>query len=135
MQSFGFSRRKEKMRRKYSYYGNIAAIIRELMAFPVSLRELEQKTGIAYETLRPMMNALKKEQVVHIAMWKIDSMNRASIACYSLGFGVDAPKRQPKTGAQRSMKYKNKIRDKSDPLQYVRSTKSSDIDQAMRNWL
>lgn len=123
------------MRRKYSYYGNIAAIIRELMAFPVSLRELEQKTGIAYETLRPMMNALKKEQVVHIAMWKIDSMNRASIACYSLGFGVDAPKRQPKTGAQRSMKYKNKIRDKSDPLKYVRSTKSSDIDQAMRNWL
>lgn len=135
MQSSGFSRRKEKMRRKYSYYGNIAAIIRELMAFPVSIRELEAKTGIAYETLRPMMNALKKEQVVHIAMWKIDSMNRASIACYSLGFGVDAPKRQPKTGAQRSMKYKNKIRDKSDPLQYVRSTKSSDIDQAMRNWI
>lgn len=135
MQSSGFLRRKEKMRRKYSYYGNIAAIIRELMAFPVSLRELEQKTGIAYETLRPMMNALKKEQVVHIAMWKIDSMNRASIACYSLGFGVDAPKRQPKTGAQRSMKYKNKIRDREDPLQYVRSTKSSDIDQAMRNWL
>lgn len=135
MQSFGFSRRKEKMRRKYSYYGNIAAIIRELMAFPVSIRELEAKTGIAYETLRPMMNALKKEQVVHIAMWKIDSMNRASIACYSLGFGVDAPKRQPKTGAQRSMKYKNKIRDREDPLQYVRSTKSSDIDQAMRNWI
>ena len=135
MQSFGFSRRKEKMRRKYSYYGNIAAMIRELMAFPVSIRELEAKTGIAYETLRPMMNALEKEQVVHIAMWKIDSMNRASIACYSLGFGVDAPKRQPKTGAQRSMKYKNKIRDREDPLQYVRSTKSSDIDQAMRNWI
>lgn len=135
MQSFGFSERKEKMRRKYSYYGNIAMIIRELLSFPKSLRELEAKTGIAYETLRPMMNALKKEQVVHIAMWKIDSMNRASIACYSLGFGVDAPKRQPKTGAQRSMKYKNKIRDKSDPLQYVRSTKSSDIDQAMRNWI
>lgn len=110
-------------------------IIRELLSFPKSLRELEAKTGIAYETLRPMMNALKKEQVVHIAMWKIDSMNRASIACYSLGFGVDAPKRQPKTGAQRSMKYKNKIRDREDPLQYVRSTKSSDIDQAMRNWI
>ena len=135
MQSFGFSKRIEKMRRKYSYYGNIAAIIRELIAFPVSIRELETKTGIAYETLRPMMNALKKEQVVHIAMWKIDSMNRASIACYSLGFGVDAPKRQPKTGAQRSMKYKNKIRDREYPLQYVKSTKSSDIDQAMRNWL
>ena len=135
MQSSGFLRRKEKMRRKYSYYGNIAAIIRELIAFPVSIRELATKTGIAYETLRPMMNALKKEQVVHIAMWKIDSMNRASIACYSLGFGVDAPKRQPKTGAQRSMKYKNKIRDKSDPLQYVRSTKASDIDQAIRNWI
>ena len=135
MQSFGFSKRIEKMRRKYSYYGNIAAIIRELIAFPVSIRELETKTGIAYETLRPMMNALKKEQVVHIAMWKIDSMNRASIACYSLGFGVDAPKRQPKTGAQRSMKYKNKIRDREYPLQYVKSTKSSDIDQAMRNWI
>jgi len=123
------------MRRKYSYYGNIASIIRELLAFPVSLRELEAKTGIAYETLRPMMNALKKEQVVHIAMWKVDSMNRASIACYSLGFGVDALKRKPKTGAQRSMKYKNKIRDKSDPLQYVRSTKANEIDQAIRNWI
>jgi hypothetical protein len=123
------------MRRKYSYYGNIAAIIRELITFPVSLRELEQKTGIAYETLRPMMNALRKEQVVHIAMWKIDSMNRASIACYSLGFGVDAPKRQPKTGAQRSMKYKNKIREKMDPMVSTRTTKTNAIDQAMRSWI
>ena len=129
------------MRRKYSYYANIAAIIRELTTYPVSLRELEQKTGIAYETLRPMMNALKKEQVVYIAFWRADNLNRMSIACYSLGFGVDAPKRQPKTGAQRSMKYKNKIRDKMDPLaaEKAHKVKSIDraiaLDKAMRSWI
>ena len=123
------------MRRKYSYYANIAAIIRELTTYPVSLRELEQKTGIAYETLRPMMNALKKEQVVYIAFWRADNLNRMSIACYSLGFGVDAPKRQPKTGAQRSMKYKNKIREKMDPMVSTRTTKTNEIDQAMRSWI
>jgi hypothetical protein len=101
----------------------------------VSLRELEQKTGIAYETLRPMMNALKKEQVVYIAFWRADNLNRMSIACYSLGFGVDAPKRQPKTGAQRSMKYKNKIREKMDPMVSTKTTKTNAIDQAMRNWI
>jgi RimJ/RimL family protein N-acetyltransferase len=123
------------MRRKFSYYANIAAIIRELITFPVSLRELEKKTGIAYETLRPMINALRKEQVVHIAMWKVDSMNRSSIACYSLGFGVDAPKRQPKTGAQRSMKYKNKMRDRLDPMKTIRTNKTNAIDEAMRYWI
>lgn len=122
-------------RRKYSYYANIASIIRELQNYPVSLKELEQKTGIHYETLRAMINALRKEQVVYIAFWRADGLNRMSIACYSLGFGVDAPKRQPKTGAQRSMKYKNKIREKVDPLKTTRTIKTNAVDQAMRSWI
>lgn len=122
-------------RRAYTYYGNWAAFIKLLHKAPASLREIEAKTGIHYETLRPMMKALHAAEAVHISHWRIDGMGRASIACYALGFGVDAPKRPPKTGAQRSMKYKNKKQAEAEraALPPMRITNNA-LDTALRGW-
>lgn len=124
-------------RRSYTYYGNWASIIKVLLTGPASLRELEDKTGVHYETLRPLMKALHAEGVVFVAQWKIDGMGRASIACYQLGFGCDAPKRKPKTPAQRTMKYKNKkLAAKEEPLGQTNTPliTNNTIDLALRGW-
>lgn len=124
-------------RRSYTYYDNWVRLLTAMLTAPASLRELEDKTGIHYETLRPLMKALHAGGVVHITGWRIDGMNRASIALYQLGFGPDAPKRKPKTPAQRSMKYKNKrLAREEAPLVGVSKTlvANNAIDMALRGW-
>ncbi len=73
-----------------------------------SLAEIAEKTPMHYERARGFLLDLKAEGVVHISAWRRDSMNRASIAIYTLGLGVDAPKPTPKTPTQRTRKYKTK---------------------------
>lgn len=124
-------------RRSYTYYGNWVSLLSAMLTAPVSLRELETKTGINYETLRPLMKALHQGGVVHVSHWRIDSMGRASIACYQLGFGVDAPKRKPKTPTQRTMAYINRKRAAAEePLPAATSTlvPNAALDQALRGW-
>jgi hypothetical protein len=73
-----------------------------------SLKELSEKTPMHYERAREFLLDLKAENVVHISAWRRDALNRASIAIYTLGVGVDAPKPAAKTPSQRTRKYKTK---------------------------
>lgn len=124
-------------RRSVGYYENWAGILQAMLTQPCTLRELAAKSGVHYETLRPLVNALHDAGVVHISHWKVDTMGRESIASYQLGFGVDAPKRPAKTGAQRSMKYKVKqVAKQQEPLrpQTPILVPNAAIDVAMRAW-
>lgn len=118
------------------YYDKLGRIIKALLTKPLSLRDLADETGVHYESLRPMINTLRESGVVFVSHWRVDGLGRASIACYQMGFGVDAPKRKPKTPAQRSMKYKNKKLAEQDALTPMSATlvANNAIDMAMRGW-
>lgn len=75
-----------------------------LMRGQYSLSELSEKTPMDYEVARKFLLDLKSEGVVHVCGWRRDKMNRASIAIYALGIGVDAPKPSAMTDMQRMMK-------------------------------
>lgn len=127
--------------KKFSRVGAHANIVRFLGAMvdgAHSLRALCDKTGIHYETLRPLINLLHEQGVVHISAWKLDSMGRQSIAVYQLGVGVDVPKRKPKTGSQRSLAYKyRKQAGEEDKLFKSVNTplvRNAGLDQALRGW-
>lgn len=96
------------MKQKSHYRRNAARLISLLMRGSCSLAELAEKTPMHYERVRCFMADLKAEGVVHISAWRRDSRNRASVALYSLGLGVDAPKPSSMTGLQRTRKYEAK---------------------------
>ena len=96
------------MKQKSHYRRNAARFISLLMRGSCSLAELTEKTPMHYERARTFLLDLKAEGVVHISAWRRDSRNRASIALYSLGLGVDAPKPSSMTGLQRTRKYEAK---------------------------
>lgn len=124
-------------KRSAGHYSLWASWLSAMLTKPYSLRELEAKTGIHYETLRPLMNALHEAGVVHVSHWRIDRMGRMSVAVYQLGFGVDARKRPIKTGAERTRKYKVKqLAKKETPLvpQTPILVPNAEIDTAMRAW-
>lgn len=124
-------------RRSYTYYGNWVSLLDAMLSGPVSLRDLVAKTGVNYETLRPLINALHEGGVVYVSHWRADSMGRMSIACYQLGFGVDALKRKPKTPSQRTRDYvKRKLAAQERPLQPATPVlvPNAELDQALRGW-
>ena len=97
------------MNPRSNYRRNAARFIRLLMRGNMSLAELAEQTPMHYERVRCFVADLKAEGVVHIAAWRRDSRNRASVAVYSLGLGVDAPKPSSMTGLQRTRKYEAKL--------------------------
>lgn len=91
-----------------SYRRNAARLISLLMQGRYSLTELAEKAPMHYERTRLFVLDLKAEGVVHISAWRRDSRNRASIALYALGIGIDAPKPSAQTALQRTRKYEAK---------------------------
>lgn len=91
-----------------SYRHNAARFISLLLAGHHSLADLARLTPMDYETARLFLKDLKRAGVVHVAAWRRDDMNRASIAIYALGHGVDALKPRAKTAVERTRKYKTK---------------------------
>lgn len=122
----------------YSRFGNHPNVVRFLKAMiqgPQSIRDISDKTSISYETVRPLIRLLHEEGVIHISHWRSDMMGRASIAVYALGIGIDAPKRKPKTGAQRSLAYKH--RQEAQTLITIGNAgriKNNHLDMALRSW-
>lgn len=124
-------------RRTIGYYSTLSRFLQALMTGPKSLKELADKAQVDYDTVRPMIRVLHADGVVHISHWRIDSMNRMSIACYQLGYGIDAPKRKPMTDSQRTMKWKNKrLAAQEKPLvgQSMTLVKNNAVDMALRGW-
>lgn len=114
---------------------NLIRLLGVMVRHDCSLNELSERSGIHYETLRPVIKMLHADGTVHISHWRIDSLGRQSIAVYRLGLGTDAAKRKPKTGAERSMTWKNKQEAKADRLESAGPViKNSTIDALLRTW-
>ena len=69
-----------------------AKLIRLLEEGRLSTEELAEQLGLHYLTVIEYLNALYKENVIHIHAWRKDNANRSSIRIYILGGGLDAKK-------------------------------------------
>jgi predicted ArsR family transcriptional regulator len=116
---------------------NIVALFKALLGPPLSIFDLVEKTGVSYDTTRPLIKRLHAEGLVHISHWKVDAMGRQCVAVYALGYGQDAPKRRPKTQAERSRaSYLRHTRGEVLPtVGNVGRLKAPALDHAMRGWL
>lgn len=127
------------MKRSVGHYKNWVSILNVLLSGPVSLADLVRKTGVDYDTIRPLMNELRKGEVVHIMGWRQDSCNRWAIAVYQLGMGVDAKKPKAKTGAQRmqARTHRKTAAEEDELFQPIGKPfiQNATIDNALRSWL
>lgn len=120
------------------YYNVWARVLKVMLDGTFSLKEIAAKTSIDYETLRPLINELRKNGVVYIESWRRDTKNRQSIAVYQLGIGVDAKKRPARTGVERTRAYKQRQRAADEDKLFKPTGKplvrDSAIDNALRAW-
>ncbi len=92
------------MNKTFGNHANISNFLTLMFKGPQSLRDIERETGMAYETVRHLARHLHGKGCVYIAGWRRDMMNRASIALYQIGIGVDVPKPRARTGTERTRK-------------------------------
>lgn len=127
------------MRRTAGHYATWTGVLAALLTAPCSLKDICAKSGVDYETVRPLVNELHKEGLLHITAWRRDGRNRASIAVYSLGFGVDVKKPPAKTPAARTMAYMNRKRvadeDKLFAADPPRPATNTILDTTLRSWI
>ena len=123
---------------KLGYKKNVSEMVYAMLCGPFTRFELEKRTGITYDTLCPIINAMHERGALHISAWKQDSMGRQTIAVYTLGIGVDVPKRKPKTHAQRTSDYKirNTVQFEDKLFKPIGKPLVSNnvIDSALREW-
>lgn len=84
---------------------HIAKLLVDLDTGLYSTAQLAERNSLAYETVREFINDLKEVNFVHVESWRKDDMGRRSIAVWQLGYGADAAKPAPVSGATRTRKY------------------------------
>lgn len=82
-----------------------AKMFRCFMDGPTTVLELQHITGLSLNTVRGFVRALRKENVVYISDWEVDSSGKHSIRVYSLvknkrNFDVLPPKKDKAIIAQ-----------------------------------
>ena len=85
----------------------------------ITKNELAELTGLHIWTARGYVDALHKEEVIHIIGWEKDSLGRDATAIYVWGMGVDVP-RAAKSGAQKARE--RRARAKAEKLAAERAT-------------
>ena len=86
-----------------------ATILRLFLDGPVSARDVVEATGLHLVTVYELLRVFRKEKVIHISAWDVDSMGRDAIAIFSVGQGKDA-KRRALSRAQISSRYRERKR-------------------------
>ena len=99
-----------------SNHGNIARFIKALLTAPMTRYEIAEFTGMHYDTVQRLLKVLKANDVVYIIDWKADDLGKKQNAVFTLGEGEDAPRPPRKTVAERTAKYKRKLKVKSEPV-------------------
>lgn len=88
----------------FGNHANISNFLTLMFKGPQSLSDITRETGMAYETVRHLVLHLHKSGCLYISGWRRDMMNRASIAIYQIGIGVDVPKPRARTAVERTRK-------------------------------
>lgn len=99
-----------------SNHRNIAMFIKALLTAPMTRYEVAAFTGMHYDTVQRLLKVLKANEVVHIIDWKADDLGKKQNALFSLGQGEDAPRPPRLTTAERSAKYKRKLKAQNEPI-------------------
>ena len=79
-----------------------AAAFDGLISGASTVEDLSQESGLAHNTTRKLIHALRRRKLIHVAAWEADALGRHTKAAYALGHKPDAAKPPAKTCAQRS---------------------------------
>lgn len=94
-----------------------ARVIKALVEEPVTLRQLEEITGLHLVTLYRLFRILKKHGLVHISAWEQDSRGRDAFAVFTFGKGRDKPKfRMTQAEIARRYRAKRKLQKQMAPI-------------------
>ena len=100
----------------FGNHANISNFLTLMFKGSQSLSDITRETGMAYETVRHLVLHLHKSGCLYIVGWRRDMMNRASIALYQIGIGVDVPKPRARTAVERNRKLRIKKAAADEPL-------------------
>ena len=101
------------MKRKHTTRVNALAfsiMVKAMLDGEYTTREMADLTGLAIGTVRGYVNAMHKAGAVYISGWDQDDCGRYRARQYTLGESVDAKKPAPAPQAQKSARWRNKLR-------------------------
>ncbi len=91
-----------------------AAVVEALVRAGGTPKELHEISGLATNTTRKFIRALRNRQLVRVALWRQDTMGRYTIAVWGWGSPLYDAKRPPRmTPTQRSARQRIKKREMS----------------------
>jgi hypothetical protein len=87
-----------------------AQLIKFMLEGVYSCEELAEHTGLHYVTVLHYTRALHKAGACYISSWGQDTRGRDAIKIYSLGIGWDVPRQERMTVAERTRRYRAKLK-------------------------
>ena len=91
-----------------------AAVVEALVRTGGATQELSDTSGLAANTTRKFIRALRNRELVRVALWRQDTMGRYTIAVWGWGSPLYDAKRPPRmTSTERSARRRMKKREMS----------------------
>ena len=90
-----------------------AAVFEGLISGASTVVDLAQESGLAHNTTRKLIHALRRRKLIHVAAWETDALGRHTKAAYALGHKPDVAKPPAKTSTQRSARSAARKRSKA----------------------
>lgn len=97
---------------KHLYHASAyAAFFESLVKGEATVRDLIADCGLAANTVRKLVHAMRRRRLIHVTAWEQDSAGRWTVPVYKLGSRADAPRPAPLTSTQRSANQRRRNRD------------------------
>lgn len=90
-----------------------AAVVEALVRTGGTPKELHEISGLAINTTRKFLRALRNRGLVRVALWRQDTMGRYTIAVWGWGSAPDTKRPPRMTSTQRSARQRIKKREMS----------------------
>lgn len=102
-------------------------LVQELLSGTYTCEELAERTGLHYCTVLNYTLGMYKAKAIHICGWRMNKNRQYVLKVYKIGDKQDMPKpRKALTHAQRSAKYREKIRlRRAKEIESARSSQSA----------
>ena len=101
------------MKRKHTTRVNALAfsiMIKFLLDGGYTAKELAETTGLAIATVRNYLNSLHRAGAIYVSGWDQDDCGRYKAKQFALGEGIDMKKPKPAPQAQKSARWRAKLR-------------------------
>lgn len=110
---------------------SFAVMLREMTTRPCTYRDIVDKTGLRYDTVRTYVRELHKQRVVCIAGWQPRPDGHGLYALYAVNNGLqarDVAKPPPMTNAEKSRRHYHKAKARREALAKVSARRISGHD-------